>query len=555
MAETSPLPGVDTIYFGGDVVTVDDFRSTAEAVAVKDGRIAAVGDLADLRHLADEDTVMVDLEGAALLPGFVDAHSHLSLIGFQAAAANLLPEPDGTVNDIPALRAALAEWAAGETGQRWDWIVGFGYDDAQLAGGDHPTRDDLDEVSLERPVLVIHQSSHLGAVNSKALELLGYDENTPNPPGGVIRRRPGGNEPNGVLEETAFMPAWGLSAAGFDVEERIRMLVLGQDAMAAFGFTTAQDGRLMALADLDLLEEAARRGLLKIDVVAYPDSALICDLAERPVSVGAEYRGRLRIGGVKLGLDGSPQGRTAWLTLPYLESPKGAGTGYRGYPALPDATVIDRVARAYRRGWQILAHVNGDAAIDQFLMAVRHATTRHRPVDARPVAIHAQTAREDQLEAMRELGVIPSFFSMHTFYWGDWYRKTVLGEERAARISPAASALARGLAYTSHHDAPVALPSSLAILAAQVRRVTRSGHVLGEDQRVSMPDALKAITLNAARQYFEEATKGSIAVGKLADLVILSRSPLTAGEEEIGKITVLRTVKEGRTVYHRGDRA
>ncbi|MFI9319262.1 amidohydrolase [Kitasatospora aureofaciens] len=553
MSESIPLPGVDTIYFGGEVVTVDDFRPTAEAVAVKDGRIAAVGDFADLCHLADDDTIMVDLAGAALLPGFVDAHSHLTLIGFQAAAADLLPDPDGEVNDIAALQRVLGEWTAGETGQRWEWIIGFGYDDAQLAGRAHPTRDDLDEVSRERPVLVIHQSSHLGAVNSKALELLGYDENTADPDGGKIRRWPGTTVPNGVLEESAFMPAWGLSAARFDQEERIRLILAGQDEMAAYGFTTVQDGRLMTFGELELLEEAARRGLLEIDVVAYPDSRLMPHLGGWPVSV-PKYEGRLRVGGVKLGLDGSPQGRTAWLTQPYLTPPDGTDKTYRGYPALPDDTVIDLVGEAYRRGWQVLAHTNGDAAIDQFLTAVRQATTRHRPADPRPVAIHAQTTREDQLEAMRELGVIPSFFSMHTFYWGDWYRETVLGEDRAARISPAASALARGLAYTSHHDAPVALPSAMAILAAQVRRVTRSGCVLGEDQRVSMPDALKAITLNAARQYFEEATKGSIAVGKLADLVVLSQNPLTVAEEEIEKLTVLRTMKEGRTVHPRNER-
>ncbi len=210
-----------------------------------------------------------------------------------------------------------------------------------------------------------------------------------------------------------------------------------------------------------------------------------------------------------------------------------------------DAAVTD----AYGKGRQVLAHTNGDAAIDQFLAAVRKATTRHRPADPRPVAIHAQTARQDQLDAMRELGVIPSFFSMHTFYWGGWYRETVLGEERAAGISPAASALARGMIYTSHHDAPVALPDSMAILSSQVTRVTRSGHVLGEEQRVCPMDAIKATTINAAYQYFEEATKGSITVGKLADLVILTRNPLTVPPEEIRAIQVVQTIKEGRVVH------
>ncbi|MFI9505659.1 amidohydrolase [Nocardia sp. NPDC052566] len=546
MTEIVPAPAVDTIYFGGEIVTVDDARPSAEAVAVRGGRIAAVGDLADVLAQAGADTRLVNLRGRTLLPGFVDAHSHLSLIGFQAGAANLLPAPDGAVGDLAALGAALTAWTETETGQTWQWIIGFGYDDAQLAGRAHPTRDDLDAVSVDRPVLVIHQSSHLGAVNSKGLELLGYHEGTEDPPGGVIRRRPGSREPNGVLEETAFFAAWGASAKDFDAAERRRLLGLGQQAMAAFGFTTAQDGRVSSTTDLDALHSAAEEGLFYIDVVAYPDSSLAAKLGE--VSV-PQYHGRLRVGGLKLGLDGSPQGRTAWLTQPYLTPPDGTDPQYRGYPAMTDNTVLDVVADAYSRGWQVLAHVNGDAALDQFIAAIRHATTRYRPVDPRPVAIHAQTAREDQLDAMRELGVIPSFFSMHTFYWGDWYREVVLGERRAARISPAASALRRGLRYTSHHDAPVALPSSIAVLASQVTRVTRSGHVLGEEQRVSALDAIKATTLHAAHQYFEEATKGSIAVGKLADFVVLSHNPLTVAPEEIKNIQVLETIKEGRTIY------
>ncbi|WP_371656265.1 MULTISPECIES: amidohydrolase [unclassified Streptomyces] len=550
MAATGPAaPDVDAIYFDGDIVTVDDARPTAEAVAVKDGRIAAVGRLVDVLPLAGPDTETVDLGGRTLLPGFVDAHSHVSLIGFQAGAANLLPPPDGPVGDLAALRRELEAWAASESGGRWEWIVGFGYDDAQLAGREHPTRDDLDEVSRDRPVLVIHQSSHLGAVNSKGLELLGFDADSPDPEGGVIRRRPDSTEPNGVLEESAFFHAWGWSSKDFDDEERIRLVLLGQRAMAAYGFTTAQDGRVMSLKDLEVLESAAARGLLDIDVVAYPDVSLAEHLKGTDVSV-PEYRGRLRIGGVKVGLDGSPQGRTAWLTRPYL-TPPGDDPKYRGYPAMTDAAVTEAVGGAYAKGWQVLAHVNGDAAIDQFIMALRQATTRHRPTDPRPVAVHAQTAREDQLDAMKELGVIPSFFSMHTFYWGDWYRETVLGEERAARISPAASALRRGMVYTSHHDGPVALPSSLAILSSQVTRTTRSGHVLGEDQRVAPLDAVRATTLHAAHQYFEEATKGSIAVGKLADFVVLSANPLTVRPEEIKDIRVLRTIKEGRTVYTR----
>jgi predicted amidohydrolase YtcJ len=163
--------------------------------------------------------------------------------------------------------------------------------------------------------------------------------------------------------------------------------------------------------------------------------------------------------------------------------------------------------------------------------------------------IHAQTVREDQLDAMKELGIIPSFFGMHTYYWGDWHRDSVLGPERAARISPAASALKRDMVYTQHHDAPVALPNSIMILAAQVNRTTRSDQILGPDQRVSVMDALKSITINAAYQHFEESRKGSLEPGKVADFVILDKNPLEVEPMSLKDIRVIETIKEGKSIY------
>ena len=197
----------------------------------------------------------------------------------------------------------------------------------------------------------------------------------------------------------------------------------------------------------------------------------------------------------------------------------------------------------------MLVHCNGDAASDQLIRAVRAATEKHGPSDRRTIMIHAQTVREDQLDAMKELGITPSFFAMHTFYWGDWHRESVLGPERAARISPAASALKRGMRFNQHHDAPVALPSSIIILHSQVNRVTRSGKILGPEQRVSVMDALKSITIHAAWTHFEEANKGSLETGKLADLVILDKNPLKIEPMALKDLKVLETIKEGKTVY------
>lgn len=555
----------DVIFHGGEIVTVAaDARESdpgPEAVAVKDGVIVHVGGRQEaVERWQGPRTQLRDLGGRALLPGFIDAHGHLGGIGLQATLANLLAAPDGDVTDIDSLLAKLREWARTPVGAFSKWIIGFGYDDAMLAEGRHPTRDDLDKVSTTRPVLAIHQSFHLGAVNSRGLRELGYTRDTPDPEGGVIRRRtdvdvPPPGEPDGVLEETAFSPASEKATKGLPLTALAALFSKGVASAASFGFTTVQEGGA-TLENLQALRDAAALVPFKIDVVAYAraDEATASP-EEDPVRASREYHRGVRAAGVKMYLDGSPQGRTAWLTEAYKERPDNTPEGYRGYPAIEDPKIVlDQVRTAYARGWQVLAHVNGDAAIDQFIEAVRTAAAEVEvepaEADRRTVAIHAQTAREDQIEAFDRLGVIPSFFSMHTYYWGDWYRKTVLGPERAATISPARWAVDRQMIYTSHHDAPVALPNSIAILSSQVTRRTRTDEVvIGPEQCVSALDAVKSITINAAHQYFEQDRKGSIEVGKLADLVILSANPLTVPPEEIKDITVAETIKRG-TVIH-----
>jgi len=186
-----------------------------------------------------------------------------------------------------------------------------------------------------------------------------------------------------------------------------------------------------------------------------------------------------------------------------------------------------------------------------FLNAISRAQKIHGKGDHRPVMIHAQTVRQEQIERMAELGVIPSFFSSHTFFWGDWHRDSVLGLERASHISPLSWAHKAGVKYTIHNDTPVVPPDILPLVWSSVNRLTRTGSVLGQEHRVPVMDALKAVTINAAYQYFEEHTKGSIEAGKLADFVILSNNPLMVDPLAIGDIEVLETIKEGVTVYRR----
>lgn len=543
-----PAQAPDVIYHGGTIITMaGETPTTVEAVAVKGGKIVAVGEAASLLRTASDATRQVDLQGKTMLPGFVDSHSHVYMGGLQASSANLLPPPDGEGSSVAKLQELLRAWVEENprTIERVGWIGGFGYDDSQLAERRHPTKEELDAVSTEHPVVIIHQSGHIGVFNSKALEMGGITAETPDPAGGVFRRVAGSNEPTGVCEEYAFFQMLGLLASRFDDTISERLAEEGVRLMASFGYTTAQEGRAMAMSR-DAIARVGKRGGLPIDVVVYPDILEVPD-----ISPSRTYEGRFRVGGAKLTIDGSPQGKTAWLTAPYHVPPEGRPADYRGYAAIDADTARAAVEKAFANGWQILCHSNGDAASDLFIEAVAAAREKHPSADVRPVLIHGQVLRRDQVVRLDELGIFPSLFPMHTFYWGDWHVESVLGPERAENISPTGWVRERGMMFGSHHDAPVALPDSMRVLSATVTRTTRSGKVLGAEHRVSVYDALRALTIWPAWQHFEENAKGTIEVGKLADFVVLSDNPLTIPQDQLDDLKVLETIKEGETVYTR----
>jgi len=546
--EPSPeLAAADKIYFGGPIVTVDDAQPSAEAVAVREGQILAVGTLADIEAHKSADTKVVDLNGRTLVPGFIDGHAHVASFGTQAIGANLLASPDGNIATIDDVVAELRSFSDSPHLSRIGWIYGMGYDDSVLAEKRHPTRDDLDKVSTELPVIAVHISGHFIAVNSKGLELIGYSASTEDPDGGVIRRRAGSREPNGVLEELAAIPIMMQVLSPSTAEDATFFLEHGLELAMSYGYTTAQDGRTFSQTH-ELLASYANSNGLPIDVVSYIDYATPAALESAWRS--PEYRNGYRVGGMKVTLDGSPQGRTAWRTQPYLIPPDGQDANYAGYAAMTDELAIATIDKAYANNWQVLVHANGDAAIDQMLLAVRKATENYGGGDRRTTLVHGQYIRMDQLDEMVKLEMTASLFPMHTFYWGDWH-KEIIGDELGNRISPTRSALDRGLPVTSHTDAPVALPNLMQVMWASVNRTSRSGATIGSEERLTPLEALKAVTLWGARQHFEEDDKGSIEVGKLADLVILSANPLTVKPSTINQIVVLETIKGGKVVWRR----
>lgn len=543
----------DRIWLGGPILTMVDGTMRAEALAEKDGVIIAVGDREVVLTFQGDETDIIDLAGRTMIPGLVDAHGHVFMIGIQALSANLLPAPDGEVNDIAALQQTLRDFAEAQPERvaGAGLILGFGYDDAQLAEQRHPTRDELDVVSTSIPVLVIHQSGHLAAANSKALELSGFNADTPDPAGGVIRRREGSSEPNGVLEEIAAFAVIGNLLGGLDETANRAIFRAGTELIATYGYTTAQEGRAVP-AVAQLMQSVASEEGLDIDVVTYPDVLVDRDFILS--NHARTYTDRFRVGGAKLTIDGSPQGFTALRDRPYFNPPEGFRADYAGYAAASPDQVFDAIDWAFDNGVQILTHANGEGASDMLIAAVETATEAHGQADRRPVLIHGQFLREDQVDAYNRLDVFPSLFPMHTFYWGDWHRDRTVGPSAADNISPTGWVRARGMMFSSHHDAPVAFPDSMRILDATVTRRSRSNDIIGPAQRVDVLTALKSMTIWPAYQHFEEEQKGSLELGKLADLVILSDDPTAIDPETLDSITVLETIKEGQTIYEAGIR-
>jgi predicted amidohydrolase YtcJ len=540
----------DRIWSGGPILTMNDKAMRAQAIAEAGGKIVAVGSKAQVMKLKGPNTQVIDLQGQTLLPGFVDAHGHLVLGGMQALSANLLAPPDGNVTDIPSLLQTVRDWvdANKESVAKTKLIIGFGYDPATLKEQRHPTRDELDTISTDYAVMLVHQSGHFGAVNSKALEVAGYTAATPDPAGGVIRRREGSQEPNGVLEELAFaglafklLPSIGPNGVQTFARE-------GAKLWARFGYTTAEEGKAIP-GVAKALKSIADEGGFAIDVVAYSD--VLVDREFVKANKSDTYANRFRIAGAKLTIDGSPQGFTAWRDRPYYKPVGDYPAGYSGYPSATAEQVMGAVQWASENGVQIITHANGERASDLLIAAHTAAQARFpKAAELRPVLIHGQFMRNDQVDSYKRLGVIPSLFPMHTFYWGDWHLDHTVGPEDGANISPTGWVRQRSMIFTSHHDAPVAFPDSMRVLDATVTRQSRgTGRIVGPDQRVDVITALKSMTLWAAYQKFEEKKKGSLEVGKLADLVVLSVDPTAIDPTTIDQVKVIETIKEGVTVF------
>ena len=541
------------LYYGGDIITMVEERDRPEAVLVEDGKIRFVGGLAEAKALCGGKAELVDLKGHTLMPSFIDGHSHISMYARFAGFPDI-SECTSFVEIQEFLQKYLEEHPMTVDGV----LLAVGYDHNFLKEEAHPTRDILDAVSDKIPIYLYHSSGHMGVANTPMLRLAGLKDDTKDPQGGRYGRYEDGRL-NGYMEElAAFGPVLmaAFSRISADTAEQMRRV---QDIYLQYGITTVQDGGTSRQVFADLLE-MARQQIFKVDVVSY---LMFNEEPEKLMTLHPEltkqYWNRLKVDGAKIFLDGSPQGKSAWLTRPYEGE-----ESYLGYPTQPDEVVEAAARCAVEHGYQLLAHANGDAAADQYIRCYKRAmegagkcecevqagSRKHLGRDLRPVMIHCQTVRDDQLKEMAEIGMIPSIFVAHTYYWGDVHLKN-LGPVRGAHISPARSAKDCGLRYNFHQDCPVLAPDMMRTVWCAVNRLTRNGVKIGADQCIGVFDALKGITINAAYAYHEEDRKGTLEAGKLADMVSLERNPLTVDPMELKDIEVVETVKEGVAVYRR----
>jgi predicted amidohydrolase YtcJ len=542
-----PSPPELQVWTNGHILTMDAAGRQATALVIEDDRIVAVGSDDDVQRWLPDADVEVDLEGRTVVPGFIEAHGHFPGAGLPAVAADLNSPPIGLVKTIPDALAALKQVDTEQPGD--GWLIGFGYDDTMLEEKRHFTRADLDSVSTTRPILAMHISAHMAVVNSLALRRFGITADTPDPPGGEIRKDPETREPTGLLLETASRPLQ-LEALNMPPLQQLAVVRLAVELYAAQGFTTVQNG-LATLEQIKGMGGASKLGLIPQRLVVWPKDELGLEVAEGALDLGQHASDRVHIGAAKFVGDGSIQGYTGFLGEPYHQ-PGEHPAGYRGYPNIDAGTLNAQVKTIHCSGQQVAVHGNGDAAIDQFLDAWEAALEACPADDARPILVHAQMSRADQLERMKQLGVTPSFFSAHVYYWGDRHRDIFLGPERAAQISPAASAVALEIPFTTHLDTPIVPIDSMLQLWTPVARETSSGQSLGPDERVTVEQSLRAMTSDAAWQLRLEEQVGSIEPGKRADLVILSANPFDY-DGDLRAIEIERTLVGGVTIYQKPD--
>jgi predicted amidohydrolase YtcJ len=535
------------ILLNGRVFTARPGESPFDGgVAIVGDRIIAVGGDAAVTAIAPPDAHRIDLDRRTILPGFIDPHNHLAFTGAELASVDVRYPGVASIADLVARIAELAERTPDGS-----WIRAVGVNPEQFPDGRLPTRWDLDQATRVHPVLVQHMSGHHALANSMALELRGVDDNVQDPPGGRLVRDDRGRVTGYCLDaaQALVVPIdvdIGHHGPGFHddapLDEIVRDIDRASRAYLAAGVTSIVDAQVTRR-ELDAYRAARERGLLGVRVTAMPISSQLDDYLAIGMA-GPFGDDQLAIGPMKFYSDGALTGGTAAFSTPY--GPHGEFTGSLYWPSEDDFR--DAISRAHAAGWQIGVHAQGDRAIDRVLDAYEAALDAHPRDDHRHRIEHCGGPRPDQLERMARLGVWA--VGQPRYFWdaGDAWLAS-LDAARVHRLQPYREMTEAGVRFTLSSDAPVASYRPLDTLASAVTRATVGGSVIGEDQALSVDEALRACTHDAAASYFADDRLGTLEVGKLADVIVLDGDPFTTAAARLGDIAVELTLLGGEIVY------
>ena len=522
----------ELILHHGNIFTIDDRQPKAEAVAIAGGRFFAVGSNDDVLNLKSAATRRIDLEGKTVVPGFIDAHTHLGYSGLRH-----LTRLDCDLRSIDAIKDAIRAYAR-ET-PVGEWVAGFKYDDTKTAEGRALTRADLDEVAPEHPVFIEHRGGHTAYVNSLALERAGIGEDTPDPQGGH-RGRDASGRLNGKLEENAAFTMSDLLPAEFSREQAREGVKLISAMMARSGVTSAHDA-LGAPDDLRAYQDSREAGELALRVYTLIDVQYLDAMIEAGVrtGLGDEW---VKVGPVKLLCDGSISERTARLSEPFIGSPDDYGI-----LVTEEGELYAQARKAHEAGWQVAVHANGDVGIDITLRVLERVQRELPREDPRFRLEHCTIVNDDLIARIRSLGAIPNPFSTYVYYHGE--KMIYYGAERLEHMFAVRSFLDAGIKVTQTSDYPPGPFEPMMALQSSITRTDMNGTVWGPSQKVSVLEAIRVGTLHGAHASFEENDKGSIEAGKLADLVVLGQDPTEVDPSTLIDIPVERTMVGGRWVH------
>ena len=540
----------DAIFFGGTILTMDEALPAAEAVAILDGRIVSVGRRAEVMKTRGPETELIDLNGRALLPGFHNAHLHPAL----AAVAEGWEEISGFENPTPeatwaALAKAVAKHSPGE------WVFAYGWDPILVKGLGTPTLDQLDRIAPVNPLFVTPQGGHQAFLNSRALAEAGITRDTSDPGHGAYYERDAAGALTGrLVEQPAFFPVqqkYGMPQtprAWRQAMQRVfgRYAEMGITSVTTMGIMIPTKEVFDIYRDLTESEPLIRHNVF---LTWYARD----QLENLKVDEGHSH---FRVKGMKIWYDGSPYSATMLLEDPYADNKftraaLGIEAGARGHANWTEDELFAAMQKAHQDGWQIAVHTQGDRALRETLQVFERVARQSPISDRRHRFEHLMLAEPALLPRLARVGMSASFHIQHIHYYGQVLRDSILGAERAERMLPLRSAMLAGTRPSLHSDHPMFSSKPMELIQTAVTRRTREGDPLGADQALSIAEALRAMTLNPAWQVHEEDRTGSIAVGKLADLVLLSKNPLEALPDALGRIRVDQTWVGGRLVWER----